>query len=163
MFTHPGVTWVSWRLTSPCVYVGMMETHVLQVTWILWKPISSPGNLGVMEICPLEPRRAHALLFLRPLLSVHMMLLPHSPHGLCPASPLLAQRGVEEKRSFPIFPANWGRGGQPGMGSGRGAPAYLTCWNCTGLLQQHSHHTGGQEKPGGPERECKVVKSHLSS
>lgn len=159
MFTHPGVTWVSWRLTSPCVYVGMMETHVLQVTWILWKPISSPGNLGVMEICPPDPRRAHALLFL----SAHMMLLPHSPHGLCPASSLLAQRGVEEKRSFPIFPANWGRGGQTGMGSGREAPAYLTCWDCTGLLQQHSHHTGGQEKPGGPERECEVVKSQLSS
>lgn len=66
MFTHPGVSWVSWRLTFPCGYVGMMETHVLQVTWVLWKPISSPDNLGVMEICPLDPRKAHALLFLSP-------------------------------------------------------------------------------------------------
>lgn len=49
------------------------------------------------------------------------------------------------------------------MGPGRGAPAYLVCWNCTCLPQQHSHQTGGQEKPRGPEKECEVVRDHLNS
>lgn len=163
MFPHPGITWVSWRFTSPCGYMGVMETHILWVTWMLWKPISSPSNLSVMEIGPLDPRRVHALLFLRRLLNAHMVQLPHSPHGLCPASPLLAQLGVEKERPFPILHANWGRGWQPEMGRGRGAPAYLECWNCPCLLQQHSHQTGGQEKPEGPEKECEVMRGHLNS
>lgn len=152
MFTHPGVTWVSWRLTSPCGYVGMMESHVLQITWILWKPIATPGNLGVMEICSLDPRRAHTLLFLRPPPQCSQDVATTLARGLCPASPLLAQHGVEEKRSFPIFPANWGRGGQPGMGPGRGAPhtwragiALASC-SSTATMQVARRNLGDQRE-----------------
>lgn len=82
---HPGVSQGSWRLTYLDGYIGVMETHVLQVAWMLWKPVSSPGNLSALEICPVDPRRAQTLLFLRSLLSAHTVLLPHPSHS--PALP----------------------------------------------------------------------------
>lgn len=49
------------------------------------------------------------------------------------------------------------------MGPRRRATAYLECWNCACLPQQHSHQTGDQEKPEEPERKCEVVRGHPSS
>lgn len=73
----------------------------------------------------------------------------------CPASVLLGQYGSRGLSQCPLMSRT---GDSQGWGPGKGAHTYLGHWDCTCLLQQHSHQAGDQEEPVGPERGCEVGK-----
>lgn len=157
MFPHPGVTWVSRRLTPLCGYTGAMKTRVLQVAWISQRPISSSGNLSALEMCPVDPRRAQTLLFLRPLICAHTVMLPHSSHILALPPSFCQLRGWRERGPFRYSLLTGAEVGSQEWGWVEGP---LHTW-CAGTAPA-SHSSAATRQVArrnlGPKRECEVVR-----